>query len=96
MLLISRWRAGNEIGDEGARDLAEALKENTTLRSLKLKCEGLFFQNGANLFFSIAAKLSEAGIRLFGEALKVNLHSSLATISETIGLWFKMSYKVTH
>ena len=32
-------QAGNEIGDEGARELSEALKTNTTLQSLNLECE---------------------------------------------------------
>ena len=30
---------GNEIGDEGARALSEALQTNATLQSLDLECE---------------------------------------------------------
>ena len=30
---------GNEIGDEGAKALGEALKLNSTLKTLNLKCD---------------------------------------------------------
>ena len=32
------WLAANEIGDEGARALGDALKTNTTLTELHLRC----------------------------------------------------------
>ena len=46
-------QAGNEIGDEGARALSDALKTNTTLTKLELRSTQQQQQGKVNLKYEI-------------------------------------------
>ena len=68
----------NEMGDEGARALSEALKVNTTLDTLKLSCEqeesedGRTAEIGSNQYQQAGNKIGDEGARALSEALKTN------------------------
>ena len=69
--------AGNWAGDEGARALSDALKVNTTLTTLKLKCEqeekGKTKQSHHQISTNKTGDfISEEGACALSEALKVN------------------------
>ena len=55
---------GNEITNEGVKELAKALKENTTLKSLHL-CKSIGHFIGGN-------HISDEGLIELGEALATN------------------------
>ena len=72
-------QAGNNIDDEGARALSEALKKNTTLQSLNLGCEqeeseedGWIADIANNQHQQADNEIGEEGARALSEALKKN------------------------
>ena len=85
---LSNWQshvgicvfAGNNIGDEGAKALAEALKVNQGLQDLNLTCRknDTYYFISASLFPSfhwpsfIGNNIGSEGAKALAEALKVN------------------------
>ena len=69
----------NEIGDEGARALSDALKTNTTLQELNLHSEqdeseedGWIADIANNYNLQIGSRIGDEGARALSEALKIN------------------------
>ena len=68
--------SSNRIGEEGARQIAEGLKENATLRSLQLNgaaaCAAANEVNGTELACAAGNSIGDAGAMLVIEAVGQN------------------------
>ena len=90
--LVEQTQTVNDIGDEGARGLSDALKVNTTLTTLNLECEqewwslsGLDVMDSNNEAHNLLNKhkagnrIGDEGAGALSDALKVN--RALATLN---------------
>ena len=81
-----RHKTGNEVCDEGARALSEALKVNTTLQTLNLSCVQQQQQHDSTMTqqqqrHKTGNGIGVEGSRALSEALKVN------TTLQALNLW---------
>ena len=67
------WVQGNKIGDDGANELADALKSNSALTKICLNGATPFFLPFASLMIAVADnKVGNGGAQALAGALKVN------------------------
>ena len=62
----------NNIGNDGAKHMAEALKSNTALKEINLRCFVLPFLSNHNLLQTIINNIGNEGAQMFRKVFKIN------------------------